>query len=474
MEKVLGDWHKISAANLCRAFRAKEVSPVDVLDEVLRQAERINPQVNAIVALDEVAARAAAKASEKRLLADMPLGRLDGIPLTVKDNLFVQGMPATWGSPIYSKHRPPSDELPIARARERGGVIFGKTNVPQFTLQGFTSNQLFGTTRNPWNLALTTGGSSGGAVAAVACGFGPVALGTDGGGSMRRPAGYTNLVGLKPSIGRVARAGGFPEILYDLEVIGLVARTVDDVRLLYEELAGPDPRDRRSLSLAHAASKVRQERGTRRRVLLVLRFGNSPVDAEIVRSVTMSARRLEQLGHHIDEGDAPFSIDTTSQILDTVFSTGLACLLQEKQPVPQLDESLAVMLERGRRMSGVEYLVSLTRLWDLRNRSDSTFGDYDFLMTPTSAAMPWEASRAYPDRISDCEVGPRGHAMYTGFVNILGIPAIALPAPRSAAGMPVGFQLVGRFGDETSLLEIAREYEAAWPWAEDWPSVTGG
>jgi aspartyl-tRNA(Asn)/glutamyl-tRNA(Gln) amidotransferase subunit A len=464
----LGEWHKASAAELGRAFRAKRISPVDVLDQVLRQCERVNPDLNAIIALDEAGAREAAKASEKRFMARTPLGLLDGVPLTIKDNLLVRGINATWGSALYRNFVPTSDELPVARLRAGGTVIFGKTNVPELTLQGFTSNKLFGTTHNPWDVRLTPGGSSGGAVAAVASGLGPIALGTDGGGSIRRPAGYTNLVGLKSSIGRIARGRGFTEILYDLEVIGLLARTVEDVSLLYSNLVGPDVRDRRSLAVAclnRGPSKPR----IGNRIRLVLRFDGSPIDPEIADAVMKSAHRLEGLGYQVEEGRAPFSVDSMNQILNTVFATGVATILRAKESIADVDESLVTLLEQGKQLSAADYLMALNSLLDLRNQSDLMFDDYDFLMTPTSAAMPWKSSQSYPHYIEGREVGPRGHAIYTGFVNILGIPAIAIPGPRSAAGLPIGFQLVGRFGDEDSLLAIGHEYESAWPWANDWP-----
>ena len=168
-------------------------------------------------------------------------GAFDGVPLTVKDNIPVRGMRATWGSRIYADWVPDKDELPVAKLRDGGAVILGKTNCPEFTLQGYTDNLVFGVTRNPWNLALTPGGSSGGAVAAVAAGLGPVAVGTDGGGSIRRPAAHTGLVGFKPSRDAVARADGFPVILLDCEVIGPIARTVADTRALFHALAGTSP-----------------------------------------------------------------------------------------------------------------------------------------------------------------------------------------------------------------------------------------
>ena len=206
---------RLAAMELAAGYRAQAFSPIDALNAILERISAVNPRLNAIVTLDAEGARAAALASAARWSAGTALSNLDGIPLSVKDNIPVRGMRATWGSRVYADFVPDADELPIARLRAAGAVILGKTNCPEFTLHGYTDNSLFGTTRNPWNIALTPGGSSGGAVAAVAAGLGPVAIGTDGGGSIRRPASHTGLVGFKPSRGRVPRCDGFPAILLD-------------------------------------------------------------------------------------------------------------------------------------------------------------------------------------------------------------------------------------------------------------------
>src|SRR6266436_6284764 len=212
-------WQR-SASEITKGYKCGDSSPVEVVDSVLDRIEKVNPLVNAIVTLDVEGARTAARESKSRWRDGKAAGPLDGVPITVKDNILVRGMRATWGSKLYADFVPTSDELPIARLRSGGAIVLGKTNCPEFTLQGYTDNLLFGPTRNPWNLALTPGGSSGGAAAAVCAGLGSIAIGTDGGGSIRRPASHTGLVGLKPSRGRVPRCDGFPAILLDFETIG--------------------------------------------------------------------------------------------------------------------------------------------------------------------------------------------------------------------------------------------------------------
>ena len=243
------DWYRVSAAGLAAAYAREEVSPVEVLESCLDRLASVNPVLNAVIAQDSAEARFAATGSAARWRAGAPLSPLDGVPFTVKDNIVTAGLPTTWGSPLYRDHRSAVDELPVARMAEAGAVLIGKTNIPELASQGYTDNALFGATANPWNPALTPGGSSGGAVAAVASGIGPIALGTDGGGSIRRPASHTGVVGLKPTPGRIPRCDGLPAILLDFEVIGPIARTVIDLIAVTRALSAPDPRDPISLCL---------------------------------------------------------------------------------------------------------------------------------------------------------------------------------------------------------------------------------
>ena len=246
---------QLSATGLAAAFAGGKTTPGAHLEQLLARIAELNPELNAIIALDP-GVREAAKESTQRIAANRARSALEGVPVTVKDSILVAGLPCTWGSRVFEQYVPALDELPVARLRAAGALILGKTNVSEFTLEGYTWNPLHGVTRNPWNPKLTPGGSSGGAVASVAAGLAPLALGTDGGGSIRRPASHTGLVGLKPSIGRVARGPSLPQILLDMEVIGPIARTVEDAALLYRAIAGPDARDRRSLLAAEPTGQA--------------------------------------------------------------------------------------------------------------------------------------------------------------------------------------------------------------------------
>ena len=459
----------LTATALTALYRRGALSPVEAARAALGRIARLNPRLNAVIALDEAGALAAAARSEARWREGRPAGPLDGVPLTVKDNIPVAGLPCRWGSPAWPGAVPARDELPVARLRAGGAVILGKTNVPELTLEGYTDNTLFGPTRNPWDTRLTPGGSSGGAVAAVASGMGPVALGTDGGGSIRRPASHTGLVGLKPTPGRVPRADGLPAILLDLEVIGPIARTVADAALLLAAIADPAPEDPASRAMAPFAALPLP---SRLRIRYVPRFGASPVDPGVAASVAAAAGRLAALGHAVEEGLPPFDPDAILPLFPAIGSAGLAWLLGSLPGNPSpASPALAAMAAAGREAGAAALFGALDAMAAFR-RAMALFltRDCDAILTPAAAALPWPARESHPPEIDGRPAGPRGHAVFTNFANLAALPAIALPCDP-VDGLPVGFQLVGAPGAEAALLGLAAAYEAAHPWADRWPDL---
>jgi aspartyl-tRNA(Asn)/glutamyl-tRNA(Gln) amidotransferase subunit A len=454
------------AIGLVSGYISGAFSPVDAISACLRQIESKNQEIRAFVCLSNTAIEEA-RASADRYAAGRPLGPLDGVPIAIKDNVAVRGMPATWGCLHYAEYVPEADELPIARLRDGGLIFIGKTNVPEFTLEGYTGNRLFGVTRNPWDIRLTPGGSSGGSVAAVAAGFVPIAIGTDGGGSIRRPAAYTGLVGLKPSIGMIARGGGLPQVLLDFEVIGPVARTVRDLSVLFEILAGCDRRDHRSRRFASAQQSGRPSQA---RVLLVERLGDKPVDPEILHSLNIAADALAGLGLRVERGSLPFDLEPADAFWPTVAEVGLAKLFDSDPRIHETASPKYVeMAKRGAAISAEKFLTGLEKVWAFRDRVGEAFEDLDLIMTPACAAMPWPAADAWPPMIDGREVGPRGHAAYTGWVNVCGHPAISVPGPPASSGLPIGIQLVGDMGADKYLIDVAQLYEGAYPWGQRRP-----
>jgi aspartyl-tRNA(Asn)/glutamyl-tRNA(Gln) amidotransferase subunit A len=434
------------------------MTSITLVERSLDRVARLDRRLNSFVAIEE-AATASAEESDARRKRGETKSRLDGIPLSVKDSIHVVGLPSTWGSRTLAGFRPAKDELPVARLRGAGFIVLGKTNVPEFTLEGYTRNELFGVTRNPWNVDLTPGGSTGGGAASVAAGLVPAAIGTDAGGSIRRPASHTGLVGFKPSIGRWPRTDGFPAILTDFETVGTLTRTVADGLLLDAVMKGPDPRDRRSL---YASAPPWPSR--RLRILYIARFGSAPVDPEVDAHVAKFASLLAREGHDVHESDVFFNLDAAARIWHVVSRAGVAWLMRENPGYEdQAGASARAMAAEGRKIAGADYIGALEKVSELRRLCAELFERVDLVLTPTAAALPWAAETPYPDRIAGRPAGPRDHAIFTGWVNISGVPAISLPIGVSESGLPIGAQLAAGFGADDSLLAFAREVSRVIP-----------
>ncbi|WP_029527966.1 amidase [Polaromonas glacialis] len=461
---------RLSAVELHRRFREGSLTPLAVAQDCLVRLDAVNPHLNAIVVRRDERFLEEAEAATRRHAQAQPLSALDGIPLTVKDSLLTSDMPTTWGTPALRQHQTGHDELAVARARAGGALIVGKTNVPEFALEGYTDNPLFGVTGNPWAPALTPGGSSGGAVAAVAAGIAPLAIGQDGGGSIRRPASHAGVVGLKPSLSAWPREHVLPSLLLDFEVIGPLARTVGDARLLFDALRGPAPVDRSSLAAAQAAVQPRQAGPLR--VLYVERMGTAPLDPQIAVSVGRAVDQLAALGHHVDTGTLPLDLDFFVEAWPQIGQIGLASMFaQHPEWEAQASPKYRELADAGRCLPASRLWQILERVKQLRRDSAALFENLDVIVMPSAAALPWPAQEAFPRRIDGQDVGPRGHAVYTGWVNAAGLPALALPTAPSAEGLPIGFQLIGGFGRDTALLELGAAYEVIAPWADRWPSL---
>jgi aspartyl-tRNA(Asn)/glutamyl-tRNA(Gln) amidotransferase subunit A len=459
-------WWQLGIADLAAKLRSGALDPEGLLDNVLSRISRVDPALNTMVAIDEAGARRQARTSAERLRSGQARSPIEGIPISIKDNLLVGGLPATWGSRGLKDLVPERDELPVERLRAAGAVIVGKTNVPELTLEGYTSNLLFGTTRNPWDIRLTPGGSSGGAAAGVAAGLVPAAIGTDGGGSIRRPACHTGLVGFKPSIGRYPRADGFPGLLFDFDVIGTLTHSVADTKLLDRVLAGPDPRDRQSNQLPPSPFRD----AARLRILYVPRFGDSPLDPEIEPMTDAVAQTLVGHGHSVEVGPMPFDQAESDEIWRVISRAGVANYFQHQGPAFADSAGPFVLgLEReGREISAAAYVATLQKVVNFRRHVAALFDRYDLVFTPSAAALPWAADRPFPPEIAGKPAGPRGHAVYTGWVNICGHPAINLPHGLSRAGLPIGGQFVGGFGADAALLEFAALFEEKGMWRVLW------
>ena len=461
---------QLPATELQRRYRDGSLTPLAVVQAVLARLDAVNDRLHAVVARRDDAVLSEAAAATRRFEQDRPLSVLDGIPLTVKDSLFTADLPTTCGTAALREHRTAHDELAAGRARAGGALLLGKTNVPEFANDGYTANPLFGVTGNPWNPRLTPGGSSGGAVAAVAAGIGPLAIAQDGGGSIRRPASHTGLVGLKPSLSAWPRQHMLPGLLLDFDVIGPVARTVADTRLLFDALRGPAAADRTSLAAAWAAAQT-QPKGPLR-VLYVERLHRNPLDPQIAASVDRAVGKLADLGHRVERGELPLDLRVLLEAWPEIGQVGLAAMF-DRQPAweAQASPRYRELAAAGRRVSGPRVWQIMEHVTRLRRDSAALFERVDVIVMPAAAALPWPAEEAYPTHIDGHAVGPRGHAVYTGWVNAAGLPGLALPTAPSREGLPIGMQLIGAYGRDDLLLDIGAAYEALEPWAERWPAL---
>lgn len=448
---------RLPATALQAAYRTGQLSPLALAQACLERLDAVNPQLNAVIARRDAALLADARASQQRHARGEPLSPLDGVPVTVKDNLLTADLPTTWGTPALHDHQSGREELPVQRLRAAGALVLGKTNVAEFTLEGVTVNPLFGATRNPWDLSLTPGGSSGGAAAAVAAGIGPLAIATDGGGSIRRPAAHCGLVGLKPGLGAVPRVDMLPPLLLDFEEVGPIARTVGDARALFEVLHG-------ALAPGAAPDPLR--------ILYVERLQQHPLDPEICASVNAALREFEALGHEITRGPLPVDLGAFDRFWPQVPAIALAALFAQ-QP-----EWAAAASPRWREQAAIGAELPASRLQEiqddvqqLRHACDALFARWDLVAMPATAALPWPLEQRHPPRIAGQEVGPRGHAVYTGWVNAAGLPALSLPCAPSAQGLPIGLQLVGPRGTEALLLALGEAFEGRAPWQHRWPQL---
>jgi aspartyl-tRNA(Asn)/glutamyl-tRNA(Gln) amidotransferase subunit A len=300
-------------------------------------------------------------------------------------------------------------------------------------------------------------------VAAVAAGMGPLAIAADGGGSIRRPASYTGVVGFKPSRGAVPRADGFPAILLDFEVAGPIARCVDDIIAAIRIISAPGA----------IPSSATDGTPPRCRILYTPTFADAPVDPEIAASVAAAAIELERQGHHVEQLPRFDLAEPLGAIWPIVSQTGVAWLLsRESGWEAKVSPAIAVMAAAGEKLSAVQYLGALDAVTRLCREVEQLFGHYDLILTPTAAALPWPATEVYPPTIAGQPAGPRGHAIFTPLANAAGLPAISLPCAPSANDLPIGFQLIGGPGCDALVLSVAREYERAVGLHARWPKIS--
>jgi amidase len=465
------------ATELLRLFRARTASPLEVMQAVFARIDAVNPQLNAFVTLAREPALAAARAATRALKRGAALLPLHGVPVSIKDLTPTKGLRTTWGSKIYADHVPDADALIVQRLKAAGAIVVGKTNTPEFGAGGNTFNAVFGATRNPWNPALTCGGSSGGAAVALATGMGPLAEGSDLGGSLRMPAAFCGVVGFRTTAGLVPL---YPkDLAWDaLSVTGPMARTIADVALMLSVVAGPD--DRAPLSYAvdtrefPRAVKAPSVKGWRIAWTPDLN-GLIPVDSEVRRVAEGATRVFRSLGARVTAACCDFS--EVEEIVRSTRGLSMVALHADKLPrwKAEMQAGLVWNIEQGLTLTPQEIArgeKARTALW---HRVRAFMEDYDLLILPTAAVLPFPVEQPYPTHLDGKPLDNYIQWAYMTYgITLTGLPAISIPCGFTRAGLPVGLQIVGRRRQETAVLRAAAAFEAAAPWADRIPPVVPG
>jgi aspartyl-tRNA(Asn)/glutamyl-tRNA(Gln) amidotransferase subunit A len=456
----MDDVTELTAGELSEGYRQQLVSPSEVLEAVLARIARINPLINAFREVDATGARQDAEASDLRWKRGEPLGLLDGVPVSIKDLILTKGVPTLRGSLGIDANQPWAVDAPsVMRLREAGAILIGKTTTPEFGCKGVTDSFLTGVSRNPYRLDKTPGGSSGGAAAAVAAGLGPLALGTDGAGSVRIPSAFCGVAGLKASFGRVPAWPASP--FGTLAHIGPHARSVRDLAMALNVIARPDVRDWYSLPYVqtdYCAALDQPVAGLR--VGYSANLGYATVDREIAVACRRAAEALAAAGAIVTECDPGFE-DPLDDIC-TLWFVGAATLFASlsDQQRDRLDPIFRWQADEGRKYSAVDVSrVGVARA-ELGRRMREFHQRYDVLLTPTVAVPPMDVVETGAPFLAD----PKAFLGWTPFsypFNLTQQPALSVPAGLNAAGLPMGVQLVASMHEDALLLRAGHALEAA-------------
>jgi amidase len=459
---------------LVRLYRARKVSPLEVMRSVLARIDRVNPEVNAYVTLARESALGAARAATAALRRRAALPPLHGVPVSIKDNTPAQGIRTTWGSRIFEHHVPDEDALIVQRLKAAGAIVVGKTNTPEFGAGANTFNAVFGATRNPWNPALTCGGSSGGAAVALATGMGPLAQGSDLGGSLRIPAAFCGVVGFRTTPGLVPV---YPrELAWDsLSVQGPMARTVADTALMLSVIAGPDDR----APLSYGVDTREFLKAVRRPSVKGWRVawtpdlnGLIPVDAEVARIAEGAARIFRSLGARVEAACPDFG--EVNEIVLATRGLSMVALHAEKLPrwKDQMQQGLVWNIEQGLRLTP-EAIGRGERLRTLLWHRVRTFMETrDLLILPTVAVPPFPVEQPYPTEINGEPLDNYTQWFFLTYgITVTGLPAISVPCGFTRGGLPVGLQIVGQRRQEAAVLRAAAAFETEAPWVNRLPPI---
>ena len=464
----------MSACDMADAIKRQELTSLEITETIIERIEKINPIINAYCTPTFDWARETAKKADEVVKKGEKLGLLHGVPISIKDEMPIKGIRTTFGSKIYENYIPEEDDIAVKRLKDAGCVILGKTNMPEFGFFSITYNSIFGETRNPWNLDRTPGGSSGGAAAAVASGLGSLALGADGGGSIRIPSSFCGVYGLKPSFGRVPlypTVGLLSELTVDQ--YGPIVRNVQDAALMLDVIKGPHDADKYTLPEQNINYlEGIKEKPNKLKIGYSLNLGFAKViDSEVEKNVINSVQKFEKFGWDIEnvkikmrKADYPVNILWTSW-----FAYDLKPKLKEWRD--KIDPDLVKMVEAGLTYSGIDVMRAMDVRKKIYEVCYNHFKNYDLLITPTTAVPPIELGITFPSKINGISVSPTGWIPFAFPFNLTGHPAASIPCGWTDDGLPIGMQIVGKRFDELTVLQISKVFEEIAPWQDKKPQL---
>jgi aspartyl-tRNA(Asn)/glutamyl-tRNA(Gln) amidotransferase subunit A len=456
--------HALTARDCAARVQRQELSAVEVARVFIARVERDNPALNAIIQFDPQQVLAEAATIDRRIAAGEQLP-LAGVPFTAKDNMWVAGRRVSQGSRLFDGFVAPRDAWSVARWRAAGGVLLGITNCSEFACKGITDNLLYGPTHHPLDNTLTPGGSSGGAAAATMAGLGLLALGTDAGGSVRRPAAHCGLVGIKPSPGLVPHPWGFAEPNYGVSVVGVLARDAADCALACDALYALDAADVSSMPLDFMLGAVAAQDTPPPREL---RIAWSPqlgrdfaIDEDVLEGLQRVVNRLRAAGWTIHDADPEWPEWIADYALTGLQHAGLHALYGEQLATRRddIDANLVEQIEAGALLGPDDLLAMLQRREIVTAHLSRFFADHDLLLCPSAPVTAWPLDQVGPPRIGGKPAGPRGHAAYTPLFNHCGVPACSVPA-GTVRGLPIGLQVIAPRYEDKRVLQFAAWVEA--------------
>lgn len=467
----------MSAVDMAEAIKNGEETSSEILEVFIERIEKINPIINAYCTLSFEMAREMAKKADDTIKNGQNLGSLTGIPTSIKDLMLTKGIRTTYGSLLHENFFPEEDEVVVKRLKNAGCVILGKTNTPEFGHVALTNNKIFGETKNPWNIETNSGGSSGGAAASVAAGIGPLALGSDGGGSIRVPSSCCGVYGLKPTFGRIPRYPHDSIAFWSMDHYGPIVRYVKDAALMLNVMKGHHPGDSNSLPDDNIDYiKILEEKPKKLKIgySMTLGFGNALED-EVRESVLNGVQKFEQFDWDVEE--AELKIKNPGVAFKTLVSIGYAYDLQKEYN--NRIEDLSPDLKATIRLGLDNNSMNIGKAKEQRKRVYEVmyqyFNNYDILITPTTphpAFKPgWlESGTTFPT-IGKKSLSTISWMTYTFPFNMTGLPAASIPSGWTKSGLPIGMQIVGKRYDEKTVLQVSKAFEEIAPWQDKKPKI---